>query len=72
MLGRLGNPSSWAGASPPSERQRGRASWLDSVARDYSADNLMPQAYSAGCTLIRLGPGPRDWEQGPLGPDADA
>ncbi len=41
---------------PPSERRRGWARWLDSVARDYSADNLMPQADSAGCTLTRLGP----------------
>ncbi len=32
MLGRLGNPSSRAGATPPSERRKGGARGLDSVA----------------------------------------
>ncbi len=53
---------------PPSERRRGGARGLDSVARDYPTvtDNLMPvpQADCAGCTLTRLGPGPRRDETG--------
>ncbi len=72
MLGRLGNPSSRAGATPPSERRRGGARGLDSVARDNPADSLMPQADSAGRTLTQLGLGPRDWEPVPPGPDAGA
>ncbi len=62
VLGRLGNPSSRAGATPPSERRRGGARRLDLVARDYLADSLMPQAESACRTLTQLGLGLRNWE----------
>ncbi len=72
MLDRLGNPSSRAGAMPPSERRRGGARGLDLVARDYLADSLMPQAESACRTLTQLGLGLRNWEPVPQGPDAGA
>jgi hypothetical protein len=66
VLGRLGNPSSRAGATPPSERRRGGARGLDLVARNYLVDSLMPQVASACRTLTQLGLGLRDWEPVPL------
>jgi hypothetical protein len=71
VLGRLGNPSSRAGSTPPSCKTERRARGLDSVARDNPADSLMPQdglclpyPHSTGPGPTRQGVGPT-WGRAP-------
>ncbi len=58
MLGRLGNPSSRAGSTPPLCKTERRARGLDSVTRDNPADSLMPQDRRCLPYPHSTGPGP--------------